>query len=42
VVSPAYEIGRRAAEILLHRLANGSFPEREHVFDVELRAGASS
>lgn len=41
VVSPAYEIGRRGAELLVRRLRDGRFAERDVVFDVALRMGQS-
>lgn len=41
IVSPAYEIGRRGAELLLRRLKGAPFEERDVVFDVELRPGLS-
>lgn len=41
VRSPAYEMGRRGAESLLRRFAEGAFPTREILLDVELMPGRS-
>lgn len=41
VVSPAYDIGRRGAELVVQRLRDGRFADRDVVFDVALKAGAS-
>lgn len=41
VVSPAYEIGQRGAELLVQRLRDGRFADREVIFDVALRVGQS-
>jgi LacI family transcriptional regulator len=40
--SPAYEMGARAGEELLARLANGVFERREIVYPVELQRGGSA
>lgn len=42
VRSPAYAIGARAGEAMLHRLREGRFPEREIVLPVELQLGGST
>lgn len=41
VLSPAYDIGLRGAELMVHRLKQGRFSGRDVVFDVELRPGGS-
>ena len=42
VVSPAYEMGRHAGELLIKRLRAGAFPRRNVVFPVHLQAGGST
>lgn len=42
VVSPAYEMGRRAGEMLLERLKSGSFTRRSVVMPVRLQVGGST
>lgn len=42
VVSPAYEMGRRAGEVLLERLNNGKFERKNIVFPTELLVGDST
>jgi LacI family transcriptional regulator len=42
VVSPAYEMGRLAGELLIHRLRIGSFPKRNVVLPVRLQVGEST
>ncbi len=42
VVSPAYELGRLAGELLIHRLRTGSFPKRSVVLPVRLQVGEST
>lgn len=39
--SPAYELGRLGAEIILDRLERGHFSKKEHVLPVSLIAGSS-
>jgi DNA-binding LacI/PurR family transcriptional regulator len=41
VTSPAYEMGRTGAALLLRRLSEGSFAERHRMLDVTLRVGDS-
>jgi LacI family transcriptional regulator len=41
VLSPAYDIGLRGAELMVRRLKQGRFGGRDVVFDVELRASGS-
>lgn len=41
VRSSAYAMGERGAAMLLHRIENGAFPEREAILDVELAPGDS-
>lgn len=41
VLSPAYDIGLRGAELMVRRLKQGRFGGRDVVFDVELRARGS-
>lgn len=41
VISPAYEIGRRGAELVVRRLKEGRFADKDVVFDVTLRPGQS-
>lgn len=41
VRSPAYEMGKQGAALLLRRLAEGSFAEREVLLDVTLQPGES-
>lgn len=41
ILSPAYEMGRRGAEVLLDRLSEGDFPARRQVFDVTMQRGLS-
>jgi LacI family transcriptional regulator len=42
IVSPAYEMGRYAGELLLARLGSGSFPKSNSKFPVSLREGGST
>ncbi|TRZ67198.1 MAG: LacI family transcriptional regulator [Rhodocyclaceae bacterium] len=42
VMSPAYEMGRQAGQLLLARLKDGVFSERNTVFPVSLQIGAST
>jgi LacI family transcriptional regulator len=42
VVSPAYEMGRAAGELLIKRLRTGSFPRRNVVLPVRLQVGEST
>jgi LacI family transcriptional regulator len=42
VVSPAYEMGRRAGELLIGRLQNGEFAKRRVVLPVRLQIGEST
>jgi DNA-binding LacI/PurR family transcriptional regulator len=42
VVSPAYEMGRRAGEVLLERLNTGHFERKNIVFPTELVVGDST
>ena len=42
VRSPAYDMGRRAGELMLARLKDGYFSEPEVVFPVELVLGDSA
>jgi LacI family transcriptional regulator len=42
VVSPAYELGRQAGELLIQRLRTGSFPKRNLVLPVRLQPGEST
>jgi LacI family transcriptional regulator len=42
VVSPAYEMGRYAGELLLERLDGGGFSKRSQVFPVKLQVGDSA
>jgi LacI family transcriptional regulator len=42
VVSPAYELGRRAGDLLIQRLQTGKFPKRELVLPVLLQIGEST
>ncbi|MEJ0037990.1 MAG: LacI family DNA-binding transcriptional regulator [Gammaproteobacteria bacterium] len=42
VVSPAYEMGRHAGELLLGRLAGSGFSKRSTVFPVTLQVGESA
>jgi len=42
VVSPAYEMGRLAGELLIQRLKTGSFAKRSVVLPVRLQAGEST
>jgi LacI family transcriptional regulator len=42
VVSPAYELGRQAGELLIQRLRTGSFPKRNLVLPVRLQPGDST
>jgi LacI family transcriptional regulator len=41
VVSPAYEMGKRGAALLLKRLSHNAFDETDVLFDVALQAGDS-
>ena len=41
VVSPAYEMGKRGAALLLKRLSDKSFEQTDLLFDVALRVGES-
>ena len=41
VVSPAYDIGRRGAELVVRRLKEARFADKDVVFDVALRPGQS-
>lgn len=41
VVSPAYEMGKRGAALLLKRLSDNAFDETDVLFDVALQAGDS-
>jgi LacI family transcriptional regulator len=41
VVSPAYEMGKRGAALLLKRLSDNAFDESDVLFDVALQAGDS-
>jgi LacI family transcriptional regulator len=42
VVSPAYELGRYAGELLIGRLKSGKFPTRRTVLPVKLQIGEST
>ena len=42
VISPAYEMGRRAGELLIGRLQNGEFAKRRVVLPVRLQIGEST
>ena len=42
VVSPAYERGRHAGELLLERLGGSAFAKRNVVFPVTLQTGGSA
>jgi DNA-binding LacI/PurR family transcriptional regulator len=42
VRSPAYDIGARGGEALLHRLREGQFIQRDEVLSVELQVGEST
>lgn len=42
VMSPAYEMGHHAGNLLVQRLREGRFPKRNVVFPVTLRAGEST
>lgn len=42
VVSPAYELGRHAGELLIQRLRAGKFPRRSMVLPVRLQPGEST
>jgi LacI family transcriptional regulator len=42
VVSPAYEMGRHAGELLIQRLKTGSFAKRSVVLPVRLQVGEST
>ena len=42
VVSPAYEMGRQAGELLIQRLKTGSFSKRSVVLPVRLQVGEST
>lgn len=42
IVSPAYEMGRFAGELLLSRLKTGKFDNQRYVFPVSFRAGDSA
>jgi len=42
VVSPAYEMGRHAGEMLIQRLRNGAFPKRNVSLPVRLQVGEST
>jgi LacI family transcriptional regulator len=42
VVSPAYEMGRQAGELLIQRLRTGSFSKRNLVLPVHLQPGEST
>jgi LacI family transcriptional regulator len=42
VVSPAYEMGRLAGELLIQRLKTGSFSKRSVVLPVRLQVGEST
>jgi LacI family transcriptional regulator len=42
VVSPAYEMGRQAGELLIKKLRTGEFPRRNIVLPVHLQVGESS
>jgi LacI family transcriptional regulator len=42
VVSPAYEMGRHAGELLIQRLKTGSFSKRSVVLPVRLQVGEST
>ncbi len=42
VVSPAYEMGRQAGELLIQRLRSGSFSKRNVVLPVRLQIGEST
>jgi LacI family transcriptional regulator len=41
VVSPAYEMGRRGAGLLLKRLSDNAFERTDLLFDVSLQPGDS-
>ena len=42
VVSPAYEMGRLAGELLIRRLRRGKFPRRNVILPVQLQIGEST
>jgi LacI family transcriptional regulator, galactose operon repressor len=42
VISPAYEMGRHAGELLIQRLRSGEFPKRSFVLPVSLQIGEST
>ena len=42
VISPAYEMGRRAGELIIQRLKVGSFPQRSVMMPVRLQLGEST
>jgi LacI family transcriptional regulator len=42
VVSPAFEMGRRAGELLIERLRTGAFSKRRMVLPVHLQVGEST
>jgi LacI family transcriptional regulator len=42
VISPAYEMGRYAGELLVQRLREGTFAKRNTIFPVSLQVGGSS
>jgi len=42
VVSPAYEMGRRAGELVIQKLRTGAFPKRNIVLPVRLQVGEST
>ena len=42
VLSPAYEMGQYAGELLVSRLRTGEFPKRNTIFPVALQVGGSS
>jgi LacI family transcriptional regulator, galactose operon repressor len=41
VLSPAYEMGKRGAALLLKRLSTGAFEQTDVLFDVVLQPGDS-
>lgn len=42
IISPAYDLGRQAGEILISRLRTGKFPRRSLVLPVTLQVGGST
>jgi LacI family transcriptional regulator len=42
VISPAYELGRLAGELLIQRLKTGTFSKRSVVLPVRLQVGEST